>query len=75
MLRTVGANPEKFTQTEWENAISSLHGYVSDGNVRSFNGNDYLNDLASGNTLACEAWSGDVIIAQQDNPNIKFVPP
>ena len=43
--------------------------------VRSFNGNDYLNDLASGNTLACEAWSGDVIIAQQDNPNIKFVAP
>jgi spermidine/putrescine transport system substrate-binding protein len=75
MLRTVGADPEKFTQTQWENAIGSLHGYVSDGNVRSFNGNDYLNDLASGNTLACEAWSGDVIIAQADNPNIKFVVP
>ncbi len=29
----------------------------------------------SGNTLACEAWSGDVIIAQQDNPNLKFVAP
>ncbi len=75
MLRTVNADPEKFTQNEWENAISALHGYVSDGNVRSFNGNDYLNDLASGNTLACEAWSGDVIIAQADNPNIKFVVP
>ena len=55
--------------------MGSLHRYVSDGNVRSFNGNDYLNDLASGNTLACEAWSGDVIIAQADNPNIKFVVP
>jgi spermidine/putrescine transport system substrate-binding protein len=75
MLRTVGANPEQFTQNQWENAINSLHGYVSDGNIRSFNGNDYLNDLAAGNTLACEAWSGDVIIAQQDNPNIQFVVP
>lgn len=75
MLRTVGANPEKFTDTQWQNAIDSLHKSVSDGQVRSFNGNDYLNDLASGNTLACEAWSGDVIIAQQDNPNIKFVTP
>jgi len=75
MLRVVGADPEKFTQAEWENAIGALHNYVADGNVRSFNGNDYLNDLASGNTLACEAWSGDVIIAQQDNPNIKFVVP
>jgi spermidine/putrescine transport system substrate-binding protein len=75
MLRTVGADPEDFTQGQWENAIGSLHNYVADGNVRSFNGNDYLNDLASGNTLACEAWSGDVIIAQADNPNIKFVVP
>jgi len=75
MLRTVGANPEQFTDTQWQNAIDSLHKAVSDGQVRSFNGNDYLNDLASGNTLACEAWSGDVIIAQQDNPNLKFVPP
>ncbi|MFZ2015653.1 MAG: spermidine/putrescine ABC transporter substrate-binding protein [Nocardioides sp.] len=75
MLRTVNANPENFTQNQWENAINALHGYVSDGNVRSFNGNDYLNDLASGNTLACEAWSGDVVIAQQDNPNLQFVVP
>ena len=75
MLRTVGADPEQFTQNQWENAVNSLHGFVSDGNIRSFNGNDYLNDLASGNTLACEAWSGDVIIAQQDNPNLKFVVP
>jgi spermidine/putrescine transport system substrate-binding protein len=75
MLRTVGADPEQFTETQWHNAIDSLHKAVSDGQVRSFNGNDYLNDLASGNTLACEAWSGDVIIAQQDNPNLKFVPP
>lgn len=75
MLRTVGAQPEKFTQDEWDNAIASLHQAVTDGHVRSFNGNDYLNDLASGNTLACEAWSGDVIIAQQDNPDIRFVTP
>ena len=75
MLRTVGAEPDKFTDAEWHNAIDALSKAVSDGQVRSFNGNDYLNDLASGNTLACEAWSGDVIIAQQDNPNIKFVVP
>jgi spermidine/putrescine transport system substrate-binding protein len=75
MLRTVGADPEKFTDTQWQNAIDSLHKSVSEGQIRSFNGNDYLNDLASGNTLACEAWSGDVIIAQQDNPDIQFVTP
>jgi spermidine/putrescine transport system substrate-binding protein len=75
MLRTVGADPDKFTETQWQNAIDALHKAVSSGQIRSFNGNDYLNDLASGNTLACEAWSGDVIIAQQDNPDIQFVTP
>ena len=75
MLRTVGAEPDKFTDAEWHNAIDALNKAVKDGQVRSFNGNDYLNDLASGNTLACEAWSGDVIIAQQDNPDIQFVTP
>jgi spermidine/putrescine transport system substrate-binding protein len=75
MLRTVDADPEKFTDTQWQNAIDSLHKAVSDGQVRSFNGNDYLSDLASGNTLACEAWSGDVIAAQSDNPSLKFVTP
>ncbi|MBO0844151.1 MAG: spermidine/putrescine ABC transporter substrate-binding protein [Nocardioides sp.] len=75
MLRTVGADPDKFTDTQWQNALDSLSKAVADGQVRSFNGNDYLNDLASGNTLACAAWSGDVILAQADNPNIKFVTP
>jgi spermidine/putrescine transport system substrate-binding protein len=75
MLRTVGADPEQFTDAEWQKAIDSLHKAVSDGQVRSFNGNDYLSDLASGNTLACEAWSGDVILAQADNPDIVWVSP
>jgi spermidine/putrescine transport system substrate-binding protein len=43
--------------------------------VRAFTGNEYIQDLAAGNILACEAWSGDVIQAQIDNPAIKFVVP
>jgi spermidine/putrescine transport system substrate-binding protein len=71
----VGANPENFTQVQWDRAIEKLHVAVQDGQIRAFNGNDYLTDLASGNTLACEAWSGDVIQAQFDNPDIKWVAP
>jgi len=48
---------------------------VSAGQVRSFTGNEYIQDLAAGNIAACEAWSGDVIQAQVDNPDIKFVTP
>jgi spermidine/putrescine transport system substrate-binding protein len=43
--------------------------------VRKFTGNDYIRDLNSGNLVACEAWSGDVIAMQYDNPDIKWVVP
>jgi spermidine/putrescine transport system substrate-binding protein len=75
MLRVVGADPDNFVQDEWDNAIDRLRQSVSDGHIRSFNGNDYLNDLASGNIAACEAWSGDVIQASFENPDIKWVVP
>ena len=48
---------------------------VKAGQVRAFTGNEYIQDLTAGNIVACEAWSGDVIQAQFDNPDIKFVVP
>lgn len=75
VLKVVGADPEQFSDDEWQNAMDKLRKAVADGQIRAFNGNDYLNDLASGNTAACEAWSGDVIVTQLDNPDIKWVVP
>ncbi len=75
VLKVQGADPDDFTADQWDNAIDELRQVVADGQVRSFVGNDYLNDLASGNVLACEAWSGDVIQATFENPDIKWVVP
>ena len=75
MLRVVGADPTDFTQQEWDEAIERLRAVVADGQVRAFTGNDYTQDLAAGNIVACEAWSGDIIQLQFDNPDIKFVTP
>jgi len=75
MLRMVGANPDNFTEDEWDQAIDRLKQAVAAGQVRAFTGNEYIQDLAAGNIVACEAWSGDVIQAQFDNPDIKFVAP
>src|SRR3954452_21491910 len=75
MLKVTGADPDKFTEAEWNRAIERLAEVVKAGQVRAFTGNDYIQDLTAGNTVACEAWSGDVIQAQYDNPNIKFVVP
>ena len=75
MLKIVGADPDKFTADEWDNSIDKLRGVVKAGQVRAFTGNEYIQDLTAGNIVACEAWSGDVIAAQFDNPDIKFVVP
>ena len=75
MLKVTGADPSDFTEDEWANAIDRLAVAVDAGQVRAFTGNEYIQDLAAGNIVACEAWSGDVIQAQFDNPDIKFVTP
>ena len=75
MLKIVGANPTDFKQSEWENALDELKKAVAAGQFRRFTGNDYIDDLNAGNLVACEAWSGDVIAMQFDNPHIKWVVP
>ncbi len=75
MLLIDGSDPNDFTDDEFGSAVDRLQKIVDSGQVRAFTGNDYAQDLAKGNIAACEAWSGDVIQLQFDDPNIKFVAP
>ncbi|CAN5887113.1 spermidine/putrescine ABC transporter substrate-binding protein [soil metagenome] len=75
MLLVTGADPTDFTDDEWGTALERLEQVKDSGQVRQFTGNEYRQDLAQGNLLACEAWSGDVIQLQFKNPAIKFVAP
>ncbi len=75
MIKIEGGDPDDFSQDDWANGIDNLRRVVKSGQVRAFTGNEYIQDLTAGNIVACEAWSGDVIQAQFDNPNIKFVIP
>jgi spermidine/putrescine transport system substrate-binding protein len=43
--------------------------------IRGFYGNDYVDQLATGNLVAAMAWSGDVFALSLDNPNLRFVIP
>jgi spermidine/putrescine transport system substrate-binding protein len=45
------------------------------GQIRAFTGNDYLDDLSTGNFAACVGWSGDVVQLAKDNPAVRFVIP
>lgn len=73
LLLMDGKDPSDFSQADWDNAIEHLRKARSRGQIRAFTGNEYIQDLAAGNILACEAWSGDVAAAEDEN--IKFVVP
>lgn len=73
MLMIDGADPENFTDAQWEKAIDRLTKANKDGQFRAFTGNSYVQDLAAGNVLACEAWSGD--IANAGDENLVWLPP
>jgi spermidine/putrescine transport system substrate-binding protein len=45
------------------------------GQIRRFTGNDYGQDLASGDTVIAQAYSGDVVQLQADNPDLAFIIP
>ncbi|WNM24137.1 spermidine/putrescine ABC transporter substrate-binding protein [Demequina capsici] len=73
LLLADGADPSNFTDDEWGNAIDKLSKARTDGQIRAFTGNEYINDLAAGNIAACVAWSGDVAAAEDEN--LVFLPP
>src|SRR3954454_7682526 len=72
ILLDQGKDPASFTDDDFANAIDMLQKAVSDGQIRKFTGNEYIKGLASGEIVACFAWSGDVFQAQLDNPNVRL---
>jgi spermidine/putrescine transport system substrate-binding protein len=73
LLLADGADPADFSDDEWQKALDKLTKAKADGQVRSFTGNEYIQDLTAGNIVACEAWSGDVAAAEDEN--LVFVTP
>ncbi len=74
MLLLQGDNPGDFTDDQFASAIDALQGFVDSGQVRRFAGNDYVDDMKSGDVVASQAWSGDVINLLGGDP-YKYVPP
>ena len=58
-----------------EPAFAKLEQAKDDGQIRRFTGNDYMNDLNTGNFAACVGWSGDVVQLARDNPAVRFIIP
>ena len=75
ILQSNGDDSTKVEPAAFDKAIATLQDAVDSGQIRRFTGNDYGDDLSSGNVAAAMAWSGDVVQLQLDNPDLEFVLP
>ncbi len=75
VLLSMGKEPAKFTADDFDAAIARVQKAVDNKQIRKFTGNDYGQELSSGDIAACIAWGGDLIQLRADNPDIEFVIP
>ena len=67
-----GVNPEKFDDDDFDKVIARIQKAVDGKQLRRFSGNDYLDELSSGDIAACLAWAGDIVQLKLDNPDVEF---
>ncbi|WP_328874123.1 spermidine/putrescine ABC transporter substrate-binding protein [Streptomyces sp. NBC_00287] len=75
LMQGNGVDITKWTADDFHTVCDQVERQVDNGHIRRFTGNDYIKDLSSGDVLACQAYSGDVIQLQADDPDIEFVVP
>jgi spermidine/putrescine transport system substrate-binding protein len=75
LMQGNGVDITRWTADDFHTVCDQVESSVHGGRIRRFTGNDYTKDLVSGDVLACQAYSGDVIQLQADNPDIRFVVP
>ncbi|MFF5406047.1 spermidine/putrescine ABC transporter substrate-binding protein [Streptomyces misionensis] len=75
LMQGNGVDITRWTADDFHEVCDEVQRQVGRGQIRRFTGNDYTKDLVSGDVLACQAYSGDVIQLQADNPDIRFVVP
>jgi len=75
IMLSQGNTPENPTSQGVQQAVDLVREQNDKGQIRRFTGNDYADDLAAGNIAVAQAYSGDVVQLQADNPDLQFVVP
>ncbi|MCH9735643.1 MAG: spermidine/putrescine ABC transporter substrate-binding protein [Actinomycetia bacterium] len=75
IMLSQGNTPEDPTTEGVQQAIDLVREQNDSGQIRRFTGNDYAEDLAEGNIAVAQAYSGDIVQLQADNPDLQFVVP
>ena len=75
VMLSLGDDPADPSAESVQRAADKVAEEKDKGQIRRFTGNDYADDLAAGNVAIAQAYSGDVVQLQADNPNLQFVVP
>jgi spermidine/putrescine transport system substrate-binding protein len=66
ILRSRGVDLQTVTEDQFMSAVEFLEEKVSGGWIRGVKGNEYAEDLKSGDAIAVIGWSGDMFILKND---------
>jgi spermidine/putrescine transport system substrate-binding protein len=67
ILLSQGVNLQTVTEDQFMNAVDYMAKKISDGWIRGVKGNEYAEDLTSGDATAVIGWSGDMFILKSEN--------
>jgi len=62
-LLAIGVEPATSTESDWQKAANFLTKQKSDGIVRNYYDQSYINALKNGDIVVSQAWSGDIFQA------------
>jgi spermidine/putrescine transport system substrate-binding protein len=75
IMLSLGDDPANPSADAVQRAADKVAEEKDNGQIRRFTGNDYADDLAAGNVAVAQAYSGDIVQLQADNPDLQFVVP
>ena len=67
ILLSQGVDITKVTEDQYMNAVDFMAKKIADGWIRGVKGNEYAEDLTSGDATAVIGWSGDMFILASEN--------
>jgi spermidine/putrescine transport system substrate-binding protein len=67
VMRGEGIDSEEATKEDWLAAIDKIGQAVDSGQIRRVIGNEYTEDMTSGNVVAAIGWSGDGYLIGRDD--------
>lgn len=67
ILLAQGVDIATVTEDQFMNAVDFMAGKIADGWIRGVKGNEYAEDLTSGDATAVIGWSGDMFILSSEN--------